>query len=169
VNLWAVGYITGSFGIRGYVKAKPLTDTPERFRRLRRVYRGIGPEAVEEDDLEGIEIRERFILLKFQSTDDRSGADKLKGQYIFVDVADVMSPGKGRYFVHDIIGCSVRTTDGRLIGKVKEVYKAPAQDLWEIESGKKSFLIPAVPEFIVAVDREKGIITVNVIEGLTDT
>lgn len=168
VNLWAVGYITGSFGIKGFVKAKPLTDTPGRFKRLRQVYMGLRPEAVVEDEVKEVEVRERYILLKLRSAGDKTGADKLKGQYIFVDEADIVLPEGGRYFIHDIIGCRVETADGRQIGIVKEVYNAPAHDLWEIECGEKSFMIPVVKEFIRSVDRDKRIITVNVIDGLTD-
>ena len=168
VNLWAVGCITGSFGIRGFVKTKPLTDTPGRFERLRQVYRGFKPEDVVEDRVVEVEIRGRFVLLKLRSVSDKTGADTLKGQYIFVTDDDVEEPVPGRYFIHEIVGCTVESTDGRQIGVVTEVYKFPAHDLWEINSGKKRFMIPAVKEFIRSVDCEKRIITVKVIDGLID-
>jgi 16S rRNA processing protein RimM len=167
-NLWAVGYITGSHGIRGFVKIKLLTDTPERFKRLGQVFRGLKPEETVEDRVVKVEIRDRFVLVKLRSVSDKTCADTLKGQYIFIIREDVEIPVPGRYFVHDIVGCKVQTTDGRQIGIVTEVYKMPAHDLWEIDSGKKRFLIPAVKEFIRSVDCKNRMITVKVIDGLTD-
>jgi 16S rRNA processing protein RimM len=168
-NLWAIGYITGSFGIKGFVKTKPLTDTIERFKRLRRVYRGLNTENVIVDEVEKIEIRDNIVLLKFGGISDKTGADSLRGHYIFVDGREVETPKRGRYFIHDVVGCTVITTDNRQIGVVKEVYKMLAYDLWEIEDGKKHFMIPAVKEFIRSVDCKKRVITVHLIDGLIDT
>ena len=168
-NLFAVGCIIGSFGVRGYVKVKPLTDSSERFKKLRLVYRGFSPENVVSAQLDYIEIRDRYILVRLDDVNDRSDAQKLKGQYLFIPGDDAEIPNHGRYFVHDIIGCNVQSADGKYIGTITEVYKLPAHDLWEIKSVEKQFLIPAVKEFIIAVDAENKTVIVKVIEGLMDT
>jgi 16S rRNA processing protein RimM len=168
-NLLAVGFITGSFGISGFVKVKPLTDNPGRFKKLAGIYRGVKPGEIVGDKIEQIEIRRRDILLKLGSISDKTAADRLKGQYIFIGSADAEPPREGRYYIHEVVGCTVQTGDNRKIGVVKEVYKMPTNDLWEIDDGKKTFMIPAVREFILSVDRKKRIITVHLIDGLMDT
>jgi 16S rRNA processing protein RimM len=150
------------------VKTKPFTDRVERFKRLRYVYLGHDTQDFVEHEVAAVEIHGKIVLVKFVSICDKSAADGLIGLYIFVDTKEIEKPKKGRYFIHDVVGCIVQTTDNRKIGIVKEVYKMPAQDLWEVDGGKKCFMIPAVKEFIRSVDLNKRVITVNLIDGLID-
>lgn len=165
-NLFAVGYITGCFGVRGFIKVKPLTDSPARFEELHLIYRGFSAEDVVLTYLETAEIRDNYILVKLKDVNNKIDALQIKGQYLFV--AGEKTLKSGRYYVHDIIGCEVRSSEGKFIGTITDVYKLPANDLWEIKSGGKIFLFPAVKEFIIAVHVELKTVIIRMIEGLTE-
>ena len=72
------------------------------------------------------------------------------------------------YYFHQIIGCSVRTTEGKKIGKVKEILPYPANDVWVVESNRngKELFIPYVKEFVKKVDLENRQVTIEWMEGL---
>lgn len=73
---------------------------------------------------------------------------------------------ENHYYIHDLRDLSVYTTEGELIGKVKDILKA-GSDLLEIISvqGKK-ILVPFVDEFVPVVDLEAKKIIIKVIDGL---
>ena len=68
----------------------------------------------------------------------------------------------------DLIGMSVKSETGEDIGTVKDVLSRSVQDLYEIEmpSGK-TFLLPAVKEFIKDVDISEKAMTVKLPEGIS--
>lgn len=165
---YAVARITGAHGIGGFFRIELLTDDPERLKRLREVY--IGLEANEAVPLmvEAVRMLHRSVVIKVKTIDDRTAAEALRNNFIFVAQKDLAKPGRGRWFVHDIIGCAVVTTDGRDVGAVADVMKSAAQDIWVVRSGVKEYLIPAVAEFIAEVDIARRRIVVRPIEGLLD-
>ena len=73
------------------------------------------------------------------------------------------------YLVKDLLGISVIDGNGTPIGTLVDVIQNSAQDLYEIrrEDGK-TFLLPAVMEFIQKVDLNKRIMVVKLIEGLVE-
>ncbi len=165
---YAVARITGAHGIGGFFRIELLTDDPERLKRLREVY--IGLEANEAVPLmvEAVRMLHRSVVIKVKTIDDRTAAEALRNNFIFVAQKDLAKPGRGRWFVHDIIGCAVVTTDGRDVGAVADVMRSAAQDIWVVRSGVKEYLIPAVAEFIAEVDIARRRIVVRPIEGLLD-
>ena len=72
---------------------------------------------------------------------------------------------RGAYFIQDILGASVVDETGNEIGRLTDVLERPASNIYVVR-GETEHLIPAVPEFILSTDAEKGVITVHLIEGM---
>jgi 16S rRNA processing protein RimM len=108
------------------------------------------------------------VVLKLEDVDDRTQAEAEVGGNLFVDMSrlDVALPERTLPF--QVIGATVRTEDGRVIGKVSNVLISSAQEVYEVTGESGSVLIPAVPAFIVARDSESGEITVRPIPGLLE-
>jgi 16S rRNA processing protein RimM len=162
----AVARITGCFGLKGHLKLRLTTGSPARLKKLRKIFLGDSGESCEPVEIEEVKENSRSTLVKFRGVDDRTSAEPLVGRYLFVEEGRAEKPKKGSYFVHDIIGCSVVTADGTLIGEVENVYKFPGQDVWAIRRGSRSEMIPAVKEFIKEVDLTHRRIVVQLIDGL---
>ena len=88
----------------------------------------------------------------------------LKNKVIKIDRKDARLP-KGSFFIQDILGASVVDEQGNEIGKLTDVMDVPRGQIYEVK-GETDHLIPAVPEFILNVDADAGIITVRLIEGM---
>ncbi len=168
VTLYVVGKIIGCFGLKGFVKLRPTTHTPQRLKNLRQVFVGNSSDEAEQYSVDGVEIRPNGTFLKFSAVNDRSAAEMLIGQLVFVDEHEVQPPPKGSFFTHEMIGCEVWTVEGKYVGTVREIYKLPAQDVWEVVNGSAVSLIPAVKEFVRSVDLQRRRIEIHLIEGLIE-
>ena len=168
-NLYAVGKIVGCFGVNGFVKLRPMTHTLHRLEQLKKVFVGLEAEDAREFEVNAVEVRPKGVSMRFTGIDTRTPAELLIGRLVFVDEPDVRDPEKGSYFTHDIIGCEVWADDGHYVGTVGEIYRLPAQDVWEVRNGSAVNMIPAVKEFICRVDTKKKRIDVHLIEGLIES
>jgi 16S rRNA processing protein RimM len=167
-QLYAAGRLTGCFGIKGLLKLQSVDRNHERFSELRFVYLGPSADRTAAYDIESVGMKGKGLVVKFAAVDDRTAAEKLVGQILFVDEEQRVRPERGSYFVDDVIGCEVVGTDGKRIGVIHEVYQLSGHDLWEVQSGATKAMIPAVKEFIKNVDLGRRTITVELPEGLID-
>ena len=71
------------------------------------------------------------------------------------------------YWVEDIINCEVFTTSGEKIGRVSEVLKTTANDIYVVSGVRnEEILIPAVKKIVKEVDIKNKKIIVEKLEGL---
>ncbi len=81
--------------------------------------------------------------------------------------ADLPELPEGQFYVRDLIGMEV---EERLFsGIVTDVLQNTAQDIFEVKRDDgKTVLIPKVDAFVQKIDGKERLITVTLIEGLTD-
>ena len=152
-----IGEIVSPFGRKGEVKVVPLTDFPERFLALETMR--VDGQALE---VEGVRFHKGMALVKFEGFDDISSAEVLRGKKILIGESELAPLEEDEYYIHDIIGLEAITTEGESLGRVKEVIRSPAHDVYVTDRA----MIPAVKEFIVSIDIPGGKIVVRPVEGL---
>ncbi|MFH1943634.1 MAG: ribosome maturation factor RimM [bacterium] len=167
-SLVSVGSIVRPHGVRGEVKIHFFADRPERFKEIRAVYLERKKDEGEWVRVESGRIQGSRSILKLAGVDDRESADSLRGLKIMVRKEDRPLLPEGSFYIFDLIGLEVVSTDGRKIGSVVDVLSTPAQDVYVVEHGGKEIMIPAVKQFIKQVDIEKGFVVVETIEGLVE-
>jgi 16S rRNA processing protein RimM len=106
------------------------------------------------------------VLVLFEGFADRTKAESLRGSMLFVSPSDAAPPPEGGHYIHDLIGCEVRTRDGRRVGRIEDVFDAAGRHVWSVRDGDTEHLIPAIREFIVSVDTVNKEIVVDPPEGL---
>lgn len=152
-----IGNIIKPQGIKGEVKVKPFTDTPEDIKNFREVY--IGEEKYK---LLYVRIAGEFAYVGLRGVADRNAAELLRGKDITADREEAPSLEEGKYYIVDIIGCRVRYAGGESIGVITEVTPA-ATDIYTVErgAGEKPILFPAVKGVVINVDIKNKEITVD--------
>ena len=159
-----VGQVVNVVGLKGELKVYHYSDYKERFEELNKVYLGNTMYKIS-----GVRYMKDMVILKLQGINDRTEAEKCKGQDIFIDQEDLRVLPEDTYYVFDLIGLKVIDENGIVLGAVSDVIQNSAQDLYEVETESKSrFLIPAVDEFILKIDMENRTMTVKLIEGLIE-
>lgn len=151
-----IAQILRPHGVRGEVKVYPLTDDISRFKRLREAYveRSGQYEAIRVD---GAKYVSDAVVLHIVGTDTPEDAEKLRGLYLCVDREHAVKLPEGTYFISDIIGCRVFSSDGTALGSVTDVLETNANDVYVIEGGRK-LMVPALKKLLLNVDvKEKRI------------
>jgi len=165
-DLIAVGKIIKCFGIKGEVCIESLTFSVERFFNLVDVYLGLNDKSVIKKTVSSVKINNKSIIFKFDSCSTRKDAEDLIGYYVFVDSKQKIKLPKGKYFIHDLIGLTLKDTAGNLYGILKDVLILPANNVYVVDYKDKEVLIPAIDEFIKNVDLNSKTITISLIDGL---
>lgn len=166
-ELVKIGLITSPHGLNGEVRVYPLTDFPERFAKLRKAL--LGPDA-RPVALRAVGTVKNLIILRIEGIDDRDKADAVRQQYLQVPKSEVHPLPPGHFYVFDLIGLDVVDPDGKPLGKLVAVDSGnPAHDLYVVEvAPRKRHMVPAVREFVKAIDLEKGIVVIQPIPGLLE-
>jgi 16S rRNA processing protein RimM len=167
-TLYAVGKLVKAFGIKGEAVVLPMTENPARFQKLKQVLVGKGEAEAKKLPVEYVRVDARGVRIKFAGVPDRTSVEPLIGSLLFVDSNHRVTPAKGSYFIHDVIGLRVVDADNRECGVVKDVLRLPAQDLYVIHRNGTEWLLPAVKEFIGKIDVAAGILHVQLIDGMME-
>ena len=108
--------------------------------------------------------RETVSTVIFVGYEDRNSASSLTGRTVYFDREDIVLP-EGVYYNDDLIGTNVYDENtGVLLGELKRIEEGVASDIYYVE-GDKKYIIPAVEQFIVRAEPEKGII-IRLIDGM---
>lgn len=159
-----VGQVVNVVGLKGELKVYHYSDYKERFEELSKIY-------LENTlhKISGVRYMKEMVILKLQGIDDRTEAEKHKGENIYIDQEDKRVLPEDSYYIFDLIGLQVMEENGNTLGVISDVIQNTAQDLYEVErENKGKFLIPAVDEFILKIDMNSRTMTVKLIEGLLE-
>jgi 16S rRNA processing protein RimM len=94
------------------------------------------------------------FLLRLGGVLTREGAASLTGRKLWLPRTTLPPLGAGEFYVEDLVGCLVEDREGRSLGIVRGVFWNGNHDVMVIGDGDRDErLLPAVPEFIVAIER----------------
>ena len=165
MNRLEVGKIVNTHGLKGEVKIVPWTDYPEVFEEIEEIYLPDGRSF----KVKGVKYQKNNIIVKLEGINYIDEAEKLKGKVITAEREFLGELEEGVYYVADLIGLSVVTEDGETIGKISDVLRTGANDVYEVKrEGAKDLLIPVIESVVKDVDIEGGKVVVHLMEGLLD-
>ena len=167
-----LGRFVKAFGLRGELKLYASDDFwPEALdSRSLFIARESDPDNERSVAIEYGKPHGGQYVLKIEGVDDRNDAEELVGEDLFLDGDDIDVPLPARERPHQAMGMTVRTDDGRDLGKVTNVLYGAEQSVYEVTSDDgKVALIPAVPAFVIRRDEAKKEIVIRVIPGLIDS
>ena len=170
-ELREIGRIVRPHGVLGELKVAPETDDPDRILHLNRVYIGGDEYSASPFDIRSIRTQVSkygiTIILALEGLSDRSAADAFRNRTVYAGVDDLPPLEEGEYFISDLVGLSVNTEDGTLIGTIRDVLDLPTQKLLVLHrENADDAMIPLVPEFVTDIDIGAGRVIVRPIEGL---
>ncbi|HXF79423.1 MAG TPA: ribosome maturation factor RimM [Usitatibacter sp.] len=160
-----MGRIAGAFGIQGWVKVRTFTEAAstlgEHGEWIVRTREGWRPMA-----LDGFEVHSKGPVAKLAGCEGRDGADALRGAEVAVTREALGEAGEGSLFWVDLVGLEVVSVEGVRLGKVEELFEAGDTSVMVLkDADAKEVMIPFVPDYVKAVDREAKRITVDWKEG----
>ncbi len=158
----AVGRINGAWGLHGHVKVTPLTSNSQRFQPGAVLLLEGRPHRVLD-----VATPKGYPCVQFEGYASREVAEALRGTLIEIEEADLPALPQDQYYVHELVGLAVVTTDGRELGRLHEVLRTGANDVYVVRGrGRKEALIPAIADVVVEVDLEAGRMLIAPLDGL---
>jgi 16S rRNA processing protein RimM len=157
-----VGLVRGVHGLHGAVRVEVLTDRPAgRFVPGASLFR--------EGDLRPLTIASAEAVadgpgwrVRFREITSRDGADTLRGAYLEAPVRPDEDLARGSYYWHEVIGATVRGTDGTELGAVQDIYRVAENEVFIVGGGSfGTFDLPAVRAFIRIFAPRRGEIVVD--------
>ena len=158
-----IGRVAKPWGTQGEVKVKIMTDFPDRFSLLRKVY--LGPKAVP-FALEGFRLHKGAALLKLEGCHDRAAVEKLRGQLVQIPIEEAIALEQDEYYEYQIIGLAVWTAGGEYLGTVDEIISTGSNDVYVVRGEGREVLIPAIEDVVLEINLAQGRLVVELIEGL---
>ena len=164
-----VGRIGRPHGIRGDVVVGVRTDEPElRFAKGSRLDTdpvARGPLVVATSRWHSGE-----LLVRFEGIADRDAAAELRGTWLTVD-SSTLGPldDPDEFRDGDLVGLTVRTADGTVVGTVDDVLHS-GQDVLVVRPAARpgEILIPFVKDIVPEVDVAAGLVVIDPPPGLLD-
>jgi 16S rRNA processing protein RimM len=160
-----VGAIAGAFGVRGELRLKSFTATPEDIATY-------GPLETE-DGASSFAVTltgqtTNALTARLSGVQSKEEADALRGTQLYVARDRLPSLPDDEYYHADLIGLEVFDSGGALLGRVKAVLNHGASDLLEIHGPglKSTVLLPFTRAAVPTVDLATRRIVADPPEGL---
>ena len=166
--LITIGKAVKPFGVKGEMKIEPMTDFPERFKELGRVYLVslTGQELV--CYVKSVRYAGVTPLLVFDGYDTPEKAKALNGWFLKVPEAEAVPLPEGQYYWYELIGMEVFSEGGEKLGAIVDVFETGSNDVYVMKHGKQEVYIPATKEVIRQIDRKTKQMVIHLMDGLME-
>ncbi|MCM1438606.1 MAG: ribosome maturation factor RimM [Roseburia sp.] len=146
-------------GIRGEVKVLTMTDEPADITAFNRVY--VGGNAYKLLKVRPQSGNCAFVTLS--GIADRNAAEALRGQEICALRSEAPALPDGRFYIADVLGCTVEDETGAIYGAVENITPART-DIYEVKKPNgKIITFPAVEGLICDIDTAARKVIVNAV------
>jgi len=160
-----IGKIVGTHGVRGELRAECWCDSPQFFAGFKKLYFDEGKEKIDVVSRP----HKNIALVKIKGVDTVEQADLLRGRVLYVNRKDIKLP-KGTNFIQDIIGLEVVDVDtDEVYGKVTEVIKTGANDVYEVKAQNgKAYYVPVIKDVVIETSPKNGKVLIKPMKGIFD-
>ena len=161
-----VGQIERPFGVKGEVKVRSLSDVPGRFEALTHVSLVAKSGKTMETSVTHVRRIGMGFIVGLAGLTTPEDAGLWRGGLIQVPRGTVPALPAGQYYECDLVGLAVQTEQGQPIGVLEQIWELPGNHVFVVRQGANEILIPAAKELVVAVDLERRVMIVHMIDGL---
>jgi len=167
--LFPVGKVVGFHGLRGEIKIRPSTNNPDLLLDVTSV-EIVGTDGKREvAAVKDLRIDRRLLLLSLDEYKDRTAVERFIDADVFARRDQLRGLEESEWWISDLVGLAVYTTEGRFIGTICSIIDG-ANQLLEIAEpdGKRTALVPFVKDLVPLVDIPGGRVEICDIPGLID-
>ena len=170
-DIFHIGQVTAPHGVKGEVRVHVLSEAADRFRGLSGCLL-VSPDGKDRCPVRILQMRGasgNLVILTLEDVNGREAAEKLRGWYLSVPREEALPLQDGEYFISDLIGCVVFGEAEGELGRVRDVLKTGANDVYLVRRPHgKDLLVPATRQVVRSVDIEGRRIVVALPDGLLE-
>ncbi len=158
-----LGRVLAPYGVKGWVKVEPFSESPETLRLISEWRLGKGDPSGAWLAVHVAESAEHSgnIVARFDGCLDRDAALEFRGMGIAV-AKDKLPPVKpGEFYLADLVGLEVVNAQGEGLGQIASLFSNGAHEILRVERDGKERLLPFVPAIVQNVDVQAGVVRVD--------
>jgi 16S rRNA processing protein RimM len=167
-ELILVGTVARAHGNKGQVIVNPETDFPDQRFAAGNVLLVAQAGMTVERTIASVRFQQGRPIVGFAGVDTMDDAEALAGAELKVPAGSLPPLPGNTFYRHDLVGCEVKDTSGRMIGTVTGVEGPLEQSRLVVESERGELLIPMVEGICVSVDPAAKTIVVDPPDGLLE-
>jgi 16S rRNA processing protein RimM len=158
-ELRAVGIVAGTHGVHGTLKLEPLSDFPERFGALRRVYLKREETVLACMHVHHVLWAGRQVLITLEEITTPERGREFRGVELCVAERDAWKLPQDTYYISDLRGFRAVDESGAEIGILVDVLSS-AQHVLQIDCRGQELLVPFVAEWVGRVNSDQRTIEI---------
>lgn len=158
-----IGKVINTRGLKGEIKIENKSDfLKERYKVGNEIYLSNNEKEFITKKIVHFSFHKGFIYLVLEGIDSIETASLYKNYLVYCSSLDLKESDNVYHYL--TLKDMEVVFKGEIIGKVIDIDNNTKQDLLRIDTGKKTFLIPFLDEFIINIDKDKRVIEVTNIE-----
>lgn len=165
-DLVIVGYITGAYGVQGWVRIKPYSSDADALLGTKTWW--LDKPALRDVDVMQSKGHSGDVVARLVGVADRNAAEALKGSVVQVSRSRFPALSDNEFYWVDLIGLSVENLEGQAMGTVADMMDNGAHPILRVvpvsaDATKPAaeMLIPFVDQFVKSVSRSEKKIVVD--------
>ena len=107
-------------------------------------------------------------ILKISGFTDRAQVEHLRGTLLETPDREVLRDDDESYFVHELIGLTVITDEGLVLGEITDILQAGAADVYVITGPGGETLIPAIADVVRSISLPERRVLITPLPGMLD-
>lgn len=160
-----VGEVVKPHGVQGELKIHPITDNPQRFKKLKQVIL-VQDQICHRYQVTNVKVQPDGVYLTLEGINNRDEAEKLRGWAVKIERTDV-PPLKEGWYYFELEGMQVYEGETHL-GTLTQVLQTGANDVYLVKGSKGEICVPALKTVVKKVDVPGKRMDVELPPGLLD-
>ena len=167
-DMFRIGVISSTHGLKGEVKVYPTTDDIKRFETLKECILRTKQGDIQLEK-QTCKYFKNMVILSFKGYTDINQIEKYKGCELYVTRENAVALEENEYYIADAIGSEIVTEDGETLGTLEDVMQTGANDVFVVKmKDGRELLLTVIPSCVLDMNLESKIITVRLMKGMLD-
>lgn len=165
-QLFQLGVVVGTHGLRGDLKVRPLTPDSRSLLVAEQVFIRDKEGGLHSHEPARAVPQKGNVLLRLRGFESIEAVQHLVGSDVLMSYADLPDLDDDEFYWYELQGLKVVDRTRGELGVLDDLLATGAHDIYVVNGRFGEIMIPAVSQFVLDIDLESGQMTVDLPEGL---
>ena len=159
-----IGKVVKAHGLKGHLKVIPYGETLASLAVGEMVTVCLPNGSSQTLTIVEVRPHQKAFLFLSREIETVEEASRVKGAELCVPESRLPPAAPDEFYWYQLIGLEVISSDGRKLGRIKDILETGSNDVYVVRQGDEEILIPATHEVVLEVDLQRRFMTVDLPE-----
>lgn len=164
--LLEIGQLSGTHGLRGDVKIRAAAGDPDALLGLDRVWLRLSTGRLLALEIVRRVVHKGQLLVRFRGYESLAQVEPLLQSRVLAATEDLPELAADEYYWEQLQGLQVIDRQRGPLGQLENMFTNAAHDTYVVAGQYGEIMIPAVKEFVLAIDLQEQVVRVDLPPGL---